>query len=135
MAILAGVGGTVSSRIAQADREAELLFRGKAYRSAIKSYYEAGQGIKTHPRALRDLLKDPRFPNRRHIRALYAEPMAKDGKWVLLRAADGGIAGVASADPREPLKQANFPIEFIGFNGARSYADWLFEHRPAAATR
>lgn len=124
-------------RLLKADREAELLYRGDAYRRAIQSYYEAGTTIKQYPRKLDDLLKDPRFAARRHIRALYADPMSKDEKpeWTLVRGADGGISGVASRSRDEPLKQANFPQEFEKFAGAKSYAEWIFEHRlqvPAA---
>ena len=70
------------ARIVQADREAELLFRGQAYRRAIESYYRAN-GV--YPRALEDLLKDPRFPSKRHIRSLYPDPMGKGQAWLLLR--------------------------------------------------
>jgi type II secretory pathway pseudopilin PulG len=132
--ILAQAAVPLSSRVAQADREAELLFRGQAYRSAIKSYYEAGKPIKAFPRALEDLLDDPRFPRKRHLRTLYPDPMARGGKgeWTLVRAADGGISGVASASGEEPLKQGNFPLDLEQFAGAKAYSDWIFEYRPTA---
>ena len=119
-------------RVLQVDREAELLFRGDAYRRAIRSYYEAGKPVKSFPRALEDLVKDPRFPNRRHLRTLYPDPMAKDkkGEWTLIRALDGGIAGVASRSADEPMRQANFPKDFEKFAGAQTYSEWLFEYRP-----
>lgn len=130
--ILADAAVTLSSRMVQADHEAELLFRGLAYRNAIKSYYEAGNPVKTYPRVLTDLLKDPRFPNRHHLRKLYSDPMAKDnkGEWLLVRAADGGIAGVASASREEPLKRANFPRGLEKLEAAQSYSDWIFEYTP-----
>src|SRR5512145_2634750 len=71
----------------QADREAELLYRGQAYKRAIQSYYDASPTpVKTYPRALEDLVKDPRSPSKRHLRALYRDPMAKDekGEWTLV---------------------------------------------------
>lgn len=116
-------------RLIRVDREAELLFRGQAYRNAIRSFHQA-HGV--FPRTLDDLVKDPRSASRRHLRALYADPMAKDAKagWRLVRAADGGIAGVASAASDEPLKQANFPPALERFNGAKSYAEWIFEYTP-----
>lgn len=121
-------------RILQADREAELLFRGRAYRDAVRSFYQSNGAF---PRTLEDLLKDPRSPTRKHIRALYSDPMSKDEKreWRLVRAPDGGIAGVASASRDEPLKQANFSAEFEKFTGAKSYAEWIFEYTPAPAAR
>lgn len=128
--ILAEAATAVSSRLVQVDREAELLFRGQAYQRAIRSYYEAGNPIKSYPRNLEDLLKDPRFSNRRFLRALYPDPLAKDdkGEWLLVRAADGGIAGVASSSKDEPLKTANFSRGLERFVGAKTYAEWTFEY-------
>lgn len=116
-------------RIVRADREAELIFRGLAYRDAVRSFHEAN-GV--FPRTFEDLVKDPRSVSRRHIRALYADPVAKDAAqaWRIIRAPDGGIAGVASATGEEPLKQANFPLGLESFTGAKSYAEWIFEYRP-----
>lgn len=129
--ILAESAVALSSHMNQADREAELLFRGQAYRHAIQSYYEAGNPVKTYPRALEDLLKDPRFPNKHHLRALYADPVNAGKEWTLIRAPDGGIAGVASASKEEPLKKANFPKGLEKFEAAQSYADWIFEYTPS----
>lgn len=119
-------------RVVQVDREAELLFRGEAYRRAIQSYYEAEKALRSFPRSLEDLLEDPRFPNRRHLRTLYPDPMVKgeEAEWTLIRARDGGIAGVASRGTDEPIKQANFKAGFETFAGAQAYSDWIFEYRP-----
>lgn len=135
--ILAEVAVVLTSRTVKAEREAELLFRGSAYRHAIRSYYEAGSPVRTFPRNLEDLVNDPRFPNRHHLRALYPDPMAPEskGEWLLLRAPDGGIAGVASSSKDEPLKKANFPAGLEQFAGARTYADWVFEYQPAGVVR
>jgi len=133
MAALAETAYLTTARVLRADREAELLYRGQAYVRAIRSYYEAGGAIKTFPPALEHLVNDPRGPRRRHLRALYDDPMSKDEKkaWRLLRAKDGGIAGVASSSNDEPLKQANFPKGLETFNGTRLYSEWVFEYRPA----
>lgn len=111
------------------DREAELLFRGEAYRRAIQSYYEAGGVRKDYPPSLEHLVRDPRAPNRRHIRSLYTDPMASDETkaWNLVRAPDGGIAGVASASQEKPLRQANFPHGLEKLSGAKLYSEWIFE--------
>lgn len=121
-------------RLLQTDREAELLFRGRAYRDAIKSFYQSNGQF---PRSLEDLLKDPRSASRRHLRALYPDPMSKEEKreWALVRAKDGGIAGVKSSSNDEPLKQANFAKEYEKFAGAKSYAEWVFEYVPPVAPR
>lgn len=133
--IFAGVANLATSRIMQAEREKELLFRGQAYRSAIKHYYAADGH---YPRSLLELLKDPHFAQRVYLRALYVEPMASkderkvNGGWRLIRAADGGIAGVASRSKEAPLKQANFPPGLENFEKARRYSDWIFEFQPQA---
>lgn len=135
--VIVGIGAEVAhlstTRIVQAERETELLFRGQAYRRAIASYHRANG---TYPRALEDLLDDPRSPARRHIRALYPDPMARKGEagWHLVRASDGGIAGVASGSGDRPLKAAHFPVGLEGFAGAAAYSEWVFEHVPSAAS-
>lgn len=134
--ILAGVANVATARVVQADREDELLFRGMAYRSAIQRYYAvAGR----YPRTLDELLKDSRFAQRPYLRTRYPDPMAdraqgsgsdESGGWQLVRSGDGGIAGVASRSKRAPLKKANFPPGFESFDGAQSYAEWVFEYSP-----
>jgi type II secretory pathway pseudopilin PulG len=129
LGIVAEAGRATTWRALKADREAELIFRGLAYRNAIRSFHLTHGAF---PRSLQDLEKDPRSHAKRHIRKLYAEPMAKDeqGEWRLLVAPGGGIAGVASASSEEPLKKANFPVELEKFTGAQSYAEWIFEYTP-----
>jgi len=121
-------------RIVRADREAELLFRGQAYRNAVRNFYQSNGAF---PRSLEDLLKDPRSASKRYIRALYPDPMSKDEKreWRLVRATGVGISGVASASTDEPLKQANFPKEFEKFTGAKSYSEWIFEYTPTPVSK
>lgn len=116
-------------RVLQTDREAELLFRGQAYRNAIKSYYQSNGAF---PRSLEGLTKDPRSVSRRHLRGLYPDPMGKGEKreWNIVRAADGGISGVASSSKDEPIKQVSFPRDFEKFAGAKSYEEWIFEYVP-----
>jgi type II secretory pathway pseudopilin PulG len=118
-------------RLLLVDREAELLFRGKAYRAAVQGFYQSNGA---YPRSLDDLLQDPRSPNKRYLRSRYADPMTK-GEWMLVRAPDGGIAGVASGSRDEPLKRANFPVEFEKFSGTKSYSEWIFEYVPAPAAK
>lgn len=118
-----------ASRRMQAEREQELLFRGMAYQKAIRNYYLANR---RYPARLSDLVKDSGFVHRVYLRDLYADPMAAGGKgeWNLLRAIDGGIAGVASQSIATPMKQANFPQGLEHFNGATRYADWVFDYQP-----
>lgn len=133
--ILAEVATVASTRLVKAEREVELLYRGQAFRHAIRSYYEAGVPVKSYPRNLEDLLNDPRFPNRHHLRALYPDPLTRMDMhtWHLIRALDGGISGVASGSIEEPLKKANFPPGLEHFSGARTYSEWRFEYIPSSA--
>lgn len=116
-------------RIVQADREAELLFRGQAYYRAIASYYRANR---SYPRSLDDLLVDPHSPSKRHIRVLYQDPMAKGAgqAWLLVPSSDGGIGGVASRSTGRPFKTANFPPGLERFGEASMYSEWIFEYLP-----
>jgi type II secretory pathway pseudopilin PulG len=135
LGILMEVATIHTSRVHQMDREAELLFRGMAYRNAIKSYYESGKPVKSYPKSLEDLMKDPRSAHKRHLRTPYPDPMSKDkGEWLLIRAADGGVAGVSSASKEAPIKTANFPAGLERLEGAKSYAEWLFEYVPSQAS-
>ncbi len=115
--------GTEARRAA----EAELLFRGQAYASAIESYYQA-DSPGTYPGSLADLLEDPRSEGRRHIRRLY--PPVFSEEWQLLPAADGGIAGVAIASDKVPFKRSGFSAKLAGFENAETYADWEFYAQP-----
>lgn len=124
--VLIGVARATTWRSLQVDREAELLFRGKAYRKAIAAFYQSNGA---YPRSLEDLLQDPRTPSKRYLRSLYPDPMTK-GDWNLVRASGGGVAGVASASSAEPLKRANFPREFEKFSGAKTYSEWIFDYVP-----
>lgn len=126
-----GVGlaalGTVWETVNQREKEAELLFVGDQYRRALASYNRLGPGGEKHyPRKLEDLLRDPRFPNTvRHLRRLWTDPISGGG-WVLVRDVEGGIQGVHSPSDKVPRKTANFPGEDAAFEGAGSYADWVF---------
>lgn len=128
--ILAGAAESTSSYAITQDREAELLFRGLAIRDAIRRFYQAGFPTKTYPRSLSDLVRDPRYPRKRHLRALYADPLPGTTEWALVRTPDGGIAGVASQSKAVPVKQANFSSGLESFEGAKSYSDWVFLYQP-----
>ena len=117
---------------AQRERERELLAIGAEFRAAIASYVAAGIQ-RSYPRSLEDLLLDPRQPGiRRHLRRIYPDPMTGSTRWGIVRAADGGIAGVYSLSERRPFKQHGFEAADGAFAGARRYADWQFVHRDAA---
>ena len=115
------------------EKEAELLFVGNEYRQAIARYYLSGPQ-RQYPRNLSDLLKDPRQPGTvRHLRRLYPDPITGSGEWGLVKAADGGIAGVHSLSEASPLKSGGFRVRDAALEGKGKYSDWQFAFAPAAA--
>lgn len=131
LGIVVETGTVLSSHVKRADQEAELLYRGMAYRNAIRSYYRVNGN---YPRSLEDLVRDSRHPEKHHLRALYPDPLApreaERGGWTLVRGIDGGISGVASANTLEPRKKANFPKGLEKFEAAANYSQWIFEYIP-----
>ena len=111
------------------DKEQELLFRGMAYRQAIKSYVMASPYARQFPRQLDDLVSDPRFADKKHIRQSYKDPITGT-EWLLIKDKRGGITGVTSSSKLKPLKQKFFPPGLESFEQALHYSDWVFEYRP-----
>jgi len=124
--------GEVWHTAAVRERETELLHVGNEYRKAIERYYLAGP--RQYPRSLADLLKDNRQPGTvRHLRRIYVDPITGKDDWGLVKAADGGIAGVHSLSQDAPLKSGGFAVRDAAFEGKAKYADWQFIYAPAPA--
>jgi len=127
------VVGQVWQTIAVREREAELLHVGNEYRKAIERYYLTGNA-RQYPKNLTDLLKDPRQPGTvRHLRRIYPDPITGGMEWGLVKAPDGGFAGVYSLSEDAPLKTGNFAVRDASFEGKGKYSDWQFTYAPAAA--
>lgn len=104
--------------------EAELLAIGAEFEAALRSHGAP-------PRAWQELLRDPRVPGvRRHLRRVYADPLSGRPDWGLLRDAQGGIVGVYSLAPGQPLKRSGFAPAQAHFAQASGYHDWVFTARP-----
>lgn len=135
VAILAGglaLIGEVWHTTTLREKEAELLYVGNQYRKAIERYYLSGP--RQYPRALADLLKDPRKAGtERYLRQMYPDPVTGKSEWGLVKAPDGGIAGVHSLSEEAPLKHANFDRLNLDFAGKAKYSEWQFVYGPAAA--
>ena len=111
------------------EREMQLLYAGNQYKRAIERYYLSG--TKQYPRALEDLLRDPRKPGtERYLRKLYFDPVTGKNEWGLVKAPDGGIMGVYSLSEEAPKKVANFGFANREFEGAAKYSDWKFLYSP-----
>jgi type II secretory pathway pseudopilin PulG len=134
MVAMMGVGlalvGHVWQTVAVREREAELLQVGNEYRKAIERYYISGPS--QYPRELADLLKDPRQPGTvRYLRKLYPDPLTGKDEWGIVKAPDGGIAGVFSTSEAKPLKSGGFAVRDKEFEGREKYSDWKFSYAPA----
>jgi len=130
--------GTLWATQAQREREAELLFIGGEFARAISRYRAAdpgaGGGSGEGPRALRDLLLDPRQPFvLRHLRRLYRDPMTGEADWIVERQGEQ-IVGIRSRSTRVALRSAALPawVSVGGAAGEARYADWLFREEPFA---
>lgn len=132
LGLAAGIAGQSWQSLMQRAREAELLWRGQQYRQAIGSYYQVRQGTgKMYPASLKDLAKDPRFPDTvRHLRRLYDDPMTK-GDWELVKGPGDQIIGVRSSSSLKPFQQDGFPPELESFRNKDSYREWEFTFTPA----
>jgi len=132
MGVGLALAGEVWETSAKREKEAELLFAGHEYRKAIERYYLTGPQ-RQYPRNLSDLLKDPRQPGTvRHLRRLYPDPMTGASEWGLVKAPDGGIAGVHSLSEDAPVKTAGFKVRDASLEGAQKYSEWKFSFVPAA---
>lgn len=115
----------------QRDKEAEVLWRGIAYREAIRIYYESSPGTaKGYPQELKDLLYDGRLVRpTRPLRKLYTDPLSGGG-WGVIRNEEGRVIGVYPNSNAVPLKRAGFPDVLAGFTAAKHYSDWKFIYQP-----
>ncbi len=66
----------------------------------------------------------------RHLRRLYPDPITGKDEWGLVKADDGGIAGVYSTSEAAPLKTGGFAVRDASFEGKTKYADWQFVFAP-----
>jgi type II secretory pathway pseudopilin PulG len=113
------------------DKEAEVLWRGMAYREAIRIYYESSPGTgKSYPQELKDLLYDARLVRpTRPLRRMYSDPLSGED-WGVVRNDEGRITGVYPNSNDKPLKRAGFPNELAVFATAQHYSDWKFIYQP-----
>lgn len=132
MGTLLALAGETWQTAVQREKERELLFVGAEFRDAIGLYYNRTPGnVKKFPPSFDNLLKDPRYlVTQRYLRKTYIDPITGSKEWGVLKAADGGIAGVFSLSEKAPLKIASFREDNAGFENARKYSDWKFVFRP-----
>ena len=139
--VVLGIGlasiGTIWTTYAKREKEADLLFAGEQFRSALMRYQLANSTVGDgYPKTLEMLLEDPNAPNvRRFLRRIYVDPMTGKAEWGLLRGPGGGIIGVYSLSQATPIKTANFPDYLTANEAAKSYTDWKFVAPVASAAQ
>ena len=119
------------SELSRRDREQELIWIGKEYVRAIRSYYNNSPGEKRYPERLQDLLEDQRMVDgRRHLRKLYADPVNPSGSWGLVRGNDGGIMGIYSTSDQSTLRRQVIRVPDAPTIAGARYAEWRFIYLP-----
>ncbi|WP_243632209.1 type II secretion system protein [Parazoarcus communis] len=124
--------GEAWSRLAQREKETELLYRGADIARAIARYRALSpEGSPAWPQSLQDLIQDRRFPySVRHLRRVWRDPFTGEPDWELVRAG-GGIVGLRSRSGLVPLRTHGLPPELDPTAAqARRYADWVFRPVP-----
>ena len=127
-AVATAVAATAWQSAARRDREQQLLRVGAAYAAAIKSFRRHAPGSAVmNPRTLEELVSDSRFPRPvRHLRRQYADPTKPQAPWVLIRDAEGRIAGLHSSNHDAPLRVTPIDLGVVRLAAARKYSDWKF---------
>lgn len=113
----------------RAAKEKELLEIGAQFSEALRSYARATPaGSPTQPPSLKELLRDPRFPNpRRHLRKIFVDPITGKAEWGVVYLRDkAGVLAVYSLSDSAPLKIANFDLRFQNMDGKERISDWKF---------
>jgi len=130
LAALRAIENTITNE--RRELEAELLWRGAAYREAIRRFHAGSPGeTKKYPEELKDLLSDQRLTRpARPLRKLYRDPMSATGQWGVLRNERGEVIGVHSLSSVRPIKRNGFPKELADFTNAQHYSDWRFVYLP-----
>ena len=110
------------------DREAEILFRGRAYRDAIEAYWLAGGATPSYPASIDDLLLDTRT-GQRHLRRAYTDPITGED-WTLLYETGGRINGVSPRSDQKPRLTHFTRKSETELRDKDQYADWEFRYKP-----
>lgn len=123
---------TVLAQEAQRERELLLLRTGAAVRTAIGDYYESSPGTaKQWPPSLEALLDDQRsVVLRRHLRRLDRDPITRNTAWGIVRAPDGGVAGIYSISDAKPIRTGGAELDLHGVRPAQTYREWRFIYEP-----
>jgi type II secretory pathway pseudopilin PulG len=92
----------------QRSKELDLSFRGRAIVAALESYRAASAAsTPCAPEGWEQLLQDKRTTQTvRHLRRPYADPLAPNGEWELIKDSQGRMLGVKSRPLDAPMVTA-----------------------------
>lgn len=109
-------------------KEQELIDIGRAYISAIGTYYARSPGtLRTYPKRLEDLIEDKRFVGvERHLREIYRDPFNNVQEWGLVKAPDGGIIGVYSLSEKPTWRRQPVMLSKTSLIVGSRYSEWKF---------
>ena len=115
----------------QREREQELLRIGNEIAGALAAYAKDSAGsTRSHPQSLDTLLEDRRALGLvRYLRRIEPDPFTGRADWGLIRAADGGVAGVFSHGDARPFLRVPRKLPHVDLPVAERYADWQFKPR------
>lgn len=134
LAAMAASASVVAARWtdeAQRERELELLRVGNEIAGALAAYAKDSAGsTRSHPQELDALLEDRRaFGTKRYLRRIEPDPMTGKSEWGVIRAEDGGVAGVFSRGEGRPFLRVPRALSYVDLPVADRYADWKFAPR------
>ncbi|MDR7335399.1 type II secretion system protein [Roseateles asaccharophilus] len=134
LAAMAASASVVAARWAdeaQREREQELLRIGNEIAGALAAYAKDSAGSTySRPRELEALLEDRRaFGIKRYLRRIEPDPMTGQPAWGVIRAEDGGIAGVFSHGEKRPFLRVPRALSHVDLPVVDRYADWKFTPR------
>ncbi|MBS4095241.1 MAG: type II secretion system protein [Sulfuricella sp.] len=118
---------TIGSSMQRRSQEEELLYIGRQFSLAFKSYYETSAATPPYPSTLQELVRDPRVPSiRRHLRKIFADPLTGSEDWGIILTPEGRISGVYSKSNAAPIKKAQFDPDQLALEGKNKYSEWVF---------
>lgn len=119
MVILTMAAVPKASAMVQRENEAELIFRGEAIANALR-IYKARTGA--YPTDLADLMKTrPRI-----LRHLYKDPMTREGDWDYLYQVQPGSSGDTTGLPIVGVRSKSMKDSIKVYQNKTLIHDWVF---------
>lgn len=138
MGIMSAKAAVVWKTKMQREKESELLFRGDQVRFAMQRWYKfkpaaAGTPQPAPPAGvpplmeLKSLAQDPGTAGKvRYTRPSNLVDPITGKEWAVIKGDGGKIIGINSTSEAEPIKQGNFPDDYVDFEGKKKYSEWQF---------